>query len=309
MKALLASSYGPVDQLTVTDVTKPAPEAGQVLIKVRAASLNALDIRLTTGEFREQMPVEHPFHLGLDAAGTVEAVGEGVSRFKAGDEVVAFTYPFFGTVAEYALATEGPNLVHRPQSLSPETAAALPQAAMTAAAAHDAAQLKSGQSALVIGASGGVGSYLVQLAHRSGAQVLATGKPEDDEYLRRLGAVETIDYTGKDVVEEARRLRPDGVDVVIDLVNAGPGLAATAAAAKPDGLLVSTLGGAPGFERGVTAAYVGVEQGIGQLEDLVRRAAERQLDTHVDALPFSRAVEAAQRFAGSHSRGKLVITF
>lgn len=309
MKALIASSYGPVDQLTVTDVTKPAPEAGQVLIKVRAASLNALDIRLTTGEFREQMPVEHPFHLGLDAAGTVEAVGEGVTRFKAGDEVVAFTYPFFGTIAEYALVGEGPNVVHRPQSLSPETAAAVPQVAMTAAAAHDAAQLKSGQSVLLIGAAGGVGSFLVQLANRSGAQVLATGKPEDEAYLRGLGVAEVIDYTSKDINEEARRLHPDGVDVVIDLVNAGPGLAATAAAAKPGGLLVSTLGGAPAFERGVTATYVGVEQGVGQLEGLVRSVAEGQLEVHVDTFPFSRAVEAAQQFAGSHSRGKFVITF
>ncbi|MDI3422615.1 NADP-dependent oxidoreductase [Streptomyces luteolus] len=309
MKALTASSYGPVEQLTITDVPRPVPAAGQVLIKVRAAALNALDIRLTTGEFREQMPIEHPFHPGLDAAGTVEAVGEGVTRFAVGDEVVAFTYPHFGTVAEYALAADGPNLLRRPPALPPEAAAALPQAAMTAAAAHDAAQLKPGQSVLVIGAPGGVGSYLLQLATRSGAEVLATGKPEDEEYLRRLGAVATIDYTSREVAEEARRLRPAGVDVVVDLVNAGPGLAATAAAAKDGGLLVSTLGGPPRFEREVTAAYVGVEQGIGQLEELVRRTAEGELEVRVDLHPFTRAVEAAQQFAGAHSRGKLVIGF
>ncbi|MBE1593340.1 NADP-dependent oxidoreductase [Nonomuraea angiospora] len=310
MKALVSREYGPVEDLVITDLPTPVPTAGQILLKVQAAALNPLDVKLSTGEMREHMPVKHPFLLGLDATGIVEAVGPGVTNFAVGDEVVAFTYGAAGALAEYTLANDGPNVVRRPAGLDAVRAAALPVAGMTAHAVLTAAAVNPGDSVLVVGATGGVGSFVVQLAAHAGAQVLATAGPSEADYVRGLGAQEIIDYTSGDTAKQALALRPGGVDVVIDLVNAGPGLAATAAAAKPGGRLVSPLGGQPEFDRGVGAVYTGVEGGFGKLQDLVDRAAAGTFEVEVGAThPFSSAVDAVGEFATKHTRGKVVITF
>ncbi|MGW2301896.1 NADP-dependent oxidoreductase [Streptomyces sp. NPDC001809] len=311
MKALVSASYGPVDALEIAELPVPAPGPGQVQVKVSAAALNPLDVILVTGRLKAVLPVEHPFVPGMDAAGVVTAVGEGVTRFAVGDEVIAFTHDTTGTVAEYTIVAEGPGLVHRPESIDAVRGAALPVTSMTASALLAAAELEAGQTVLIIGATGGIGSFLVQLAARAGAEVLATARGTDRDYVLGLGARHAIDFTEVDTVEEARRLRPDGVDVVIDLVNGGPAVEATAKAVKDGGRLVSSIGVPETLERSVTPVHVGVEGGIGLLEGIVGQVAAGELSVEVSATyPAEQAGQAYVDFvAGKHTRGKVVVTF
>jgi NADPH:quinone reductase-like Zn-dependent oxidoreductase len=177
----------------------------------------------------------------------------------------------------------------------------------------DAAQIVAGQTVLIVGATGGVGSFAVQLAAQAGARVLATAAPSDAEYARRLGARDTIDHTSTDTdtdtAEQALRLEPNGADVAVDLINAGPGLAGTAAAVKPGGRLISTLMGPDSFDRGVMPVYIRMTAGDGQLQRLADRAAEGRLTVEIAATyPFPEAPTAMADFAaGKHTRGKVVI--
>ncbi|WP_079141678.1 NADP-dependent oxidoreductase [Streptomyces sp. LUP30] len=310
MKAVIAQSYVPVDQLVVTDAAPPTPGPGQVLVRVEAAGLNPIDAILITGRLRQVMPVEHPFVPGMDAAGVVEAVGAGVTRFAPGDKVVAFTHDTTGTLAELTIVADGPGLVHRPESVDAVTGAALPVSGMTAAALLEASGLTAGRSVLIVGATGGIGSYLVQLASGAGAEVIATAQPSALDHVRKLGAAHAVDYTSVDPVAEARRLYPDGVDVVIDLVNGGPAVESTAAAVRPGGRLVSSIGVPDSLDRDVTPVHVGVENGIGRLEELVGKVASGELTVHVSGTyPLADAAQAYADFTGGkHPVGKVVIT-
>jgi NADPH:quinone reductase len=310
MQALVSHSYGPVDDLVVTEMPRPTPGPGQVLIRVEAAALNPVDVRIVTGAMREMMPVDHPFIPGMDASGVVEAVGEGVSGLSPGEAVVAFTYGGTGALAEYALANEGPGVVVRPPTLDPVRAAALPVAGLTAAGMMAAAGDLTGASLLVVGATGGVGCFLTQMASRAGARVIGTAPPGDRDYVRSLGADAVIDYTTADTTEEALRLVPGGVDVVVDLVNAGPGLATSAAAAREGGKVLSPLGGPPAFDRGVTAEFCHVDATEGLLESVVERVAAGELVVEVSSVrEASEAPRAVADFAAKHTRGKAVVTF
>ena len=309
MKALVAPTYGPLDQLVITDMPTPVPGPGQILVRVRAAALNPLDVALITGAMRDMMPVEHPFVVGMDAAGVVSDVGEGVSRFAVGDEVVVYTHFHPGTIAEYTLVAEGPNVARRPTGLDAIRGAALPAVSVTAEQVVAAAGVQRGQTVLVVGATGGVGSFAVQLAAKAGVRVLATASPADTEYARRLGAHEVIDFTSTDTAREALRHQPDGVDAAVDLINRGPALATTAAAVKPGGRLVSTLMG-PAALDGVTPVYVRMAAEDGQLQRLADQVAAGTLGVEVTATyDFADAPEAMAAFAaGKHTRGKVVVT-
>jgi NADPH2:quinone reductase len=214
-----------------------------------------------------------------------------------------------GALAEYALVKDAPAAALRPPTLDAAHAAALPTGSLTACALLDAAGLTAGRTLLVVGAAGGIGSYLVQLARRAGVKVLATGRGEDHEYLTDLGADEAVDYTSQDVAQEAMRRVPGGVDVVINLAHAGPALAASAAAARPGGRLVSPLGGPASFDRDVTASYTGTTTPAGRLDELAEMAADGRLRVEIGATyPFERSREALIDFANGHIRGKVTIT-
>ncbi|WP_188191981.1 NADP-dependent oxidoreductase [Nonomuraea sp. SYSU D8015] len=310
MEALVAPAYGPVDQLRIGHVSDRSPGPGQVLVRVQAAALNPFDVKMVTGELREMYPVTHPFVPGMDATGVVSAVGRGVSRFAVGDEVIAYAGAVSGTIAEYVLVAEGPQLVHRPRALPPVQAAALPTVAMTAHCVLKAAALKPGDGVLVIGATGGVGALVVQQAAEAGVRVLATAARADTAYIRRLGAHETIDHTSGDTMAQARRLHPDGLNVVIDLINAGPALVPTAGIVAPGGRLISTLYG-PAELDGLVPVYVRMEASTGDLARQVERVTANRMSVEVAATyPFGRSPQAMQDLAtGKHTRGKIVITF
>ncbi|WP_441248082.1 NADP-dependent oxidoreductase [Kitasatospora sp. McL0602] len=309
MKALVATDYGPLDQLAVTDHPTPVPGPGEVLVKVAAAALNPLDLALITGAMKEAFPVQHPLVVGMDVAGTVAQVGDQVTDYALGDVVVAFTGQA-GAVAEYTLATPGPLLAKRPAGLSAVQAAAIPESGLTAVCLLRTVGVAPGESVLVVGATGGIGLYAVQLASSLGAQVIATATEADAQYVRELGAAGTVDYRAGDVVEETLRLVPGGVDVVVDLINRGDGLAATARAARPGGRLVSPLFGPDDLGREVKGVYIGTFTAEpGDLAGLAARAAEGLLQIEVGAVyPLVDAVTAVADFAGKHTRGKIVVT-
>ena len=208
MKAILHTQYGSPDLLEFKEVKKPTPKEHQILIKVRAASVNAIEyrtmranpffIRLMGGGF--QRPKDARF--GTDVAGVVEAVGENVKQFRLGDEVFGGVD---GAFAEYALAKES-YLAFKPANRSFEEAAALPVAALTALQGlRDVGGIRSGQRVLIQGASGGVGTFAVQLAKAFGAEVTAVCSPRNLEMARSIGADHVIDYTKEDFTRSPQR--------------------------------------------------------------------------------------------------------
>ncbi len=309
MKALVSTGYQPLDQVTVVDLPTPSAGPGEVVLKVAAAALNPLDLALITGTMKDFYPVEHPLVIGMDAAGTVAEVGPGVTGYAPGDEVVAFTATA-GAVAEYTVAVAGPRLARRPAALDAATAAALPESGMTAVCLLRAAGLRAGETVLVIGATGGIGLYAVQLAGDLGARVIATATAPDAEYVRGLGATDTVDYRDGDVVEQTLRRVSGGVDVVVDLINRGDDLTATARAVRPGGRLVSPLFGPAELGGEVTPIYIGsFVPEPGDLDNLVRRAADGRLHVEIGArYPFDQAALAVADFAAKHIRGKVVVT-
>lgn len=211
MKAIVQERYGSPDGLALREIEKPAPDETQVLVRVRAASLNAMDWHLM-----HRLP-----HLigallrmprsrvrGVDLAGQVEAVGSGVTRFRSGDDVFGVG---MGSFAEYAVAPED-RLAPRPHNLTFEQAAAIPVAACSALQGlRDKGQVTAGQRVLIYGAGGGVGTFAVQIAKALGAHVTAATSTANLDLVRSLGAEEAIDYTREDFVRRAQRY-----DVVFD---------------------------------------------------------------------------------------------
>jgi NADPH2:quinone reductase len=313
MKALVANDYGPPSQLTVTDVADPQPGAGEVLVAVEAAALNPFDLKLLTGAVREFSPIEFPYIPGMDAAGTIAAVGPGVTRFSGGEEVFGFFGQTPGTIAEYAVIADGPFLAARPGELDAIRAAAIPESGLTAISLLRAVALQAGSTVLVIGATGGIGMFVVQLAARDGAIVLATAGPEDSEYVRGLGAAEAFDYRAGDVIEETLRLHPGGVDVVFDLVNMGSDLVPSAQAVRPGGRLVSPRGGPVGDAIGredITFVHTGLAEHREpvDLDRLGAQVAAGVLAVEIGAVyMLDNGPQAFVDFAETHTRGKLVV--
>ncbi len=204
MKAIVSTKYGSPDVLQLKEVEKPTPKEHEVLVKVQATSINAADWHLLTADIflvRLNMGLFKPKNtiLGCDIAGRVEAVGSGVTQFKPGDEVFGDNFGHnFGGFAEYLTASES-DLALKPANLSFEEAAAVPLAARTALQGlRDLGKIQAGQKVLIHGASGGVGTFAVQIAKYYGAEVTAVCSPRNVELARTLGADHVIDYTKED---------------------------------------------------------------------------------------------------------------
>lgn len=239
MQAVRHRCYGTSEVLTLERVSKPVPADDEVLVKVHAAGVNPLDwhtlhgkpyiMRLSSGIGR---PEDAP--LGVDFAGTVEAVGRDVTRFKPGDAVFGGRT---GAFAEYLVVRESRNVVHKPDNVSFEQAAAVPVAAITALqAVRDAGKVGPGTRVLVNGASGGVGIYAVQIAKSLGAHVTGVSSTRNVELVLSLGADRAVDYTREDFTRSSERY-----DVIIDNVGNHP-LRAYRRALETDGILVMVTG-------------------------------------------------------------------
>ena len=242
MKAVIYRCYGSADILEVTQVEKPVPADNEVLVKVRAASVNPLDWHYMRGSpylMRLASGLGSPDdkRMGVDFAGTVEAVGKDVSQFKPGDDVFGGRS---GAFAEYLIAPDDRGLAHKPADVSFEQVAALPIAAVTALQAlRDKGELKAGQKVLINGASGGVGTYAVQIAKAMGAEVHGVCSTRNVELVRSLGADHVFDYKKEDYTESDQ-----SYDLIVDMVG-NHSLLKNRRVLSDDGTLVS-VGGAKG---------------------------------------------------------------
>jgi len=303
MHAVRFHDYGPPSVLVVETVVRPEPKEGEVLLRVRAAGVNAIDWKFRAGYLKDFMPLELPHILGFDVAGTVEAVGAGVSDFAPGDEVFGRGA---GTYAEYAVAPVA-SLARKPANLSFDEAATLAVGGITAwVGLFDTASLEAGQRLLVQGGAGGVGGLAVQLARWKGAPVIATTSTGNVDYVRSLGADEVIDYTTT-TFEDA----VDDVDVVLDTVG-GKVTDRSWKVLKPGGILV-VVAGMPEPEK---AAAHGVRTS-GVQSPQASRPVLQELATLIEAgslvaqvgqvFPLSDAAAAHAVAETGHGRGRIVL--
>lgn len=230
MKAIQISQYGGEDLLHEVEVPKPNAGKNQVVVRVVATTFNPIDVKLTSGNMRQIMPVQFPFTPGADFSGVVDSVGEGVKDYKPGDEV--FGDSGRGAYAEY-IAIEAEKLAPKPKKLSHEEAASLGLVAQTAFEMVDRANVQKGQTVLIHGAGGAVGSIAVQEAHRRRATVIATAASSNFARLKQDGADRVIDYKTERFEDYARK-----VDAVLDAVG-GDVQQRSFSVLKPGGVLIA----------------------------------------------------------------------
>jgi NADPH:quinone reductase-like Zn-dependent oxidoreductase len=266
MKAMRFHEYGDPTVLRYEDVEQPVPGAGQVRIKVAATSFNGIDGNVRAGNMQGPMPVALPHTPGRDIAGTVDALGDGVTGLAVGDRVIGFlAMTDDGASAEYALAP-AEILAPAPVSIPLTDAAALPVVGLTAwQALFDHAGLKAGQRVLINGAGGAVGGHAVQLAKNAGAYVIGVAGPASSAQVTAAGADEVVDHAATGVAEP--------VDVVLNLAPVEPDrLAALLTWIRPGGVLVNTTVWMPApsdDERDVRGINLFVRNDAGQLSQLV----------------------------------------
>ena len=241
VKAIVYCDYGLADRLKLEDIEKPIPEAGQILVKVRAAAANPLDwhyLRGTPYVMRLGAGLRRPseIRLGVDYSGVVESVGAGVTRFKPGDEVFGARTGAFG---EYVAAKSDGSVVLKPPNISFEQAASVPVAAVTALQALRAGGVGPGKKVLINGASGGVGTFAVQIAKAQGAVVTGVCSGRNFELVKSLGADAVIDYTKENYTTQVAKY-----DVIIDNVG-NNGIFANRGVLTPTGKYVLVGGGGP----------------------------------------------------------------
>src|SRR5215213_5903768 len=307
MKAITLSEAGAPPGIR-DDLPAPTPGPGEVLVRVQASSANPVDNSIAAGMLASMgVEYEYPVILGRDYAGVVEQVGPEVTDYAPGDEVFGFLVHANptardGTWTERLTVSAEASIARRPENVDVIAAGAAPLAAITALTAIDALDLADGDTVLIVGATGGVGSFAVQLAARAGATVVAPALPEDERYLRDLGVTEVLPREG-DVAAAARERFPDGVDALLDLVNYTPG---TYDAALKDGARVASPTGAAGEGPGRT--MVMAQPTTETLDRVAQLLDGGTLKVPVqETYPLERAADALQALAGTHTQGKLAI--
>jgi NADPH:quinone reductase len=290
------------------DLPPPTPEPDQVLVRVRASSVNPADNSIAGGMLK-QMGIEYEFPviLGRDYAGVVEQVGAAVTRYNVGDEVFGFVLHANPTVrdgswAEFIVVPQDTSIAQAPTGVDAAIAGAAPVAGIAAMTAIDALAPSEGETLLIVGATGGVGSFAVQLAARAGATVVAPALPEDEAYLRELGVSELLPRDG-DLAATAGERHPYGFDAVLDLVNYAPDVPASLV---KDGGRVASPTGAAGEGPGRTMVMAApTPENLQRLGGLL---ADGTLRLPVQATyDLAEAPDALTALATSHTQGKLAI--
>ena len=295
-------------------VTLPKPEVGprEVLVAIRAASVNGFDVFQATGAFASMAEHRFPAVIGRDLAGVVEGIGPEVTDFAVGDEVFGFvpsTPPLeHGTFAEYISASDLV-LTRKPAGLDFDTAAALPLAGSAALDLLEAVDVKDGETLLIVGATGGVGSLAVQLAAMRGATVIATTRPDEDA-LGELGASHTIDYSAGSIADAVRAAYPDGITALIDVVNRKEALTEVGSVVHSGGRVASLLGAVDVEEfasRDITATNVNATPTPEKLQRLAELVGSGGLRVIIQAVyPLDQVGEALEAFKRG-TRGKLIV--
>jgi len=298
-------------QPALQELAQPEPAAGQVLVEVQAASVNGFDLSVAAGYVFDMLPHEFPVVLGRDLVGTVTAVGDGVEGLSVGDLVAGVIPgmdlgPATGSFTEQ-VALPARAVTRVPDGVGPEQAAVIGLAGIAASDALDALDVQPGETVLVSGATGGVGSIATQLAVVAGATVIGTARPgAEQEYVRSLGAAHTVDYTG-DLTTAVRAIAPDGVDKALHFA----GDAATVAGLlRAGGTIASTLGATPEQlgRDDITLAAIMAAATADKLARLLGLVADGKLQVNTEAsVPLDRAHEALGLFADG-TLGKVLIT-
>jgi NADPH:quinone reductase len=314
MRAIALESFerGP----EVHEVPNPQIAPNEVLVRVHASSINGFDVAVAAGMLQGMMEYQFPVTIGRDLAGVVEQVGSEVSRYRVGEEVFGFLATAMlhdGTWADYVASPENTFVAPKPSSLDFLEAGALPLAGVGALLSVDALDPSGGERVLVVGATGGVGSYVVQLAAKRGARVIATAQPEDEDYVRNLGAAETIDYTREDVVSAIRERYPEGIEGLADFVNFADGFAPFAELCAPGGRAASTLGAADA-EQLAAARDVRATNVVGTPDPALLTRLGELTDSGELRVPVQRvftleeATDGLEAFQREHVRGKFAIS-
>jgi NADPH:quinone reductase-like Zn-dependent oxidoreductase len=298
----------------VIEVPTPEPGPGEVRVKVRASSVNGFDVFVAKGMARGMMEHRYPVVIGKDHAGGIDALGEGVTGFAVGDEVTGIvpTEPHLwrGAYAEFVTVPLDGFIVHKPGNLDFERAACLGLAALTAFHCVETVEASEGDVELVVGATGGVGSYAVQLAAARGAKVVASALPQDEAWIRGLGANEIVDYSG-DVVAAMLGRYPEGVDGLIVAAHVGDGFGALTDLVKKGGRIASTVGGADVealAQRGVVATNVVGHADPETFARVVQMAADGMLSVPITrSFAFDELPQALRLVGEESSRGKFAI--
>jgi NADPH:quinone reductase-like Zn-dependent oxidoreductase len=292
-------------QPTVTEVPDPTPGPGELLVRVAASSLNGFDLSVASGHLQGMMEHRFPVVLGKDFAGTVEAVGEGVTRFTPGGAVLGVvTKPHLGDggFGELLVVSEGDFVTAVPEGLDLQSAGALGLAGTAALDTLNAAGVQAGQTVLVSGATGGVGALAVQYAAAAGATVIATARRgEEADFVAELGAQHTVDYTG-DVPAQVRAIAPQGVDAIVHLAGDGAELAQLLA---PGGKIGSTMGYGP--DQNPAATFVMANPSAATLSRLAADAAAGRIRVPVTVTYSLDEVPRAFEDFRSGTRGKICI--
>ena len=291
------------------DLPVPDPGPGEVLVRVRASSINGFDRSVVSGRVKDMMEYRFPLILGMDFAGIVEAVGPDASRFAVGDRVFGVALkPVLGAgaFAEYVVVSEGLGIARVPDGLDLPVAAALGLAGTAALMAVEAVAPEAGETVLVSGAKGGVGVIATQLAAARGAEVIATARPgADADFVRGLGADHAVDYS-TDLAAAVRAIRPEGVHAILHF--AGDGLQ-LAGLLVPGGRIASTMGLRPEqlAGRGVSVTSIMAMPAPERLERLATEAAAGRLVIPIQrTYRLEQVPQALDDFAAG-TRGKLVI--
>jgi len=321
MKAIVYTKYGPPDVLELKEVEKPSPRDNEILVKVHAASVNALDYRRfemqsSLGRFMDTVLLKVINKvLGADIAGQVEAVGSNVTQFHPGDEVFGLSAGSVGAFAEYACARED-NLALKPTNLSFEQAVAVPVAALTALQGlRDTGHIQSGQKVLINGSSGGVGSFAVQLAKSFGAEVTAICSTRNLDMARQIGADHVIDYMKDDFTKNGQRY-----DLII-AVNGNHPIQDYWRSLVPGGIYVAVGGSIAqvlqGMFLGPLVSKIGSKKmgfmGIAKVthKDLAFMKALLEANRVVPVIdrcyPLSETAAAIKYVVNEHAKGKVVI--
>jgi NADPH:quinone reductase-like Zn-dependent oxidoreductase len=298
--------FGGPDVLCVEEVEPSMPDALQVLVGVKAASVNPVDFKIRNGQYPAVKEDRLPYTLGRDVSGIVEKCGAQSTRFKVGDEVVGMVAIGGGGYAEKTVLEQAA-MAHKPQQIDHVHAAAIPLAGQTAwQGLFRYGQLKTGQAVLIHGGSGGVGHFAIQFAKAKGARVLTTVSTEGLEFARTLGADVVIDYKTQRFEDLAQDL-----DMVFDLVD-GETRERSWKLLKKGGVLVSTLtepSQQTAVQYGVRALRYTVESDGKELAEIVGLVASGRVKPHVQkAYPLEDAAQALELVEHGNSTGKIVLT-
>jgi NADPH:quinone reductase-like Zn-dependent oxidoreductase len=321
MKAIVYTRNGPAAVIRLTEVPRPEPREHQVLVKVHAASVNALDYRRFEGVSLETYPGSKAHRsgnkvLGADIAGRVETVGAAVTQFQPGDEVFGVSAGLAGGFAEYACAAED-HLALKPANLSFEAAAAVPVASVTALQGlRNKGQIQPGQKVLINGASGGVGTFAVQIAKFFGAEVTAVCSARNLDTARSIGADHVIDYRREDFTQNGKRydliLGVNGYHPILDYRRAlGPGGRYVVIGGSMSQILQGALiGPVLSLVGSKKMGFMGIaranQQDLIFVRDLVEAGSVAPVIDRI--YPLREAAAAFRYLAGEHAAGKVVFT-